>query len=630
VEPTETVAITTERRLLQLWERPHNTYGWLATDDHKDLGIRYLFTAFCFLLIGGVEALLMRVQLARPEQNFLTPEMYDQIFSLHGITMIFWYAAPILSGFSVYLVPLMIGARDMAFPRLNAFTYWTYLFSGILLYVAPALGQAPHAGWFSYVPYTDVRYSPGLGMDFYAVSLVFLTISTTGGATNFIVTILRLRAPGMTISRMPLFLYSTLTISVVILFALPALTVACVGLELDRRWGTHFFDIAGGGNPTLWQQLFWFFGHPWVYIIFLPATGMISLIIPVFSRRPIVGYPYVAVSTILTGLVGFSVWLHHMFTVGMSDLAMSFFSAGSMTISLFTTVTVFAWVATLWKGRPVPTASMYFALGSVALLVIGGLSGVFTGIIPVDWQAHSTYFVVAHIHYVLIGSNLFPVFAGFYYWLPKMTGRMMNERLGKWSFWVMFIGFNVGFFPMHIVGLLGMPRRIYTYAPELGLESLNQIMTWGAFVLGIGILISMVNLLVSLRNGPRAGKNPWNSDGLEWETDSPPKAYGTMHIPTVASRHPLWDDHEEEEDPYNDRLLDEARLTFTTSWLDAQPFAVATMPDNTPLPLLSSVTLFTCFFFVIFQMMWAALTGLAVTFLIFGIWMWPRPMKGEL
>ena len=350
--------------------------------------------------------------------------------------------------------------------------------------------------------------------------LIFLTISTTGGAANFIVTILRLRAPGMTISRMPLFLYSTLTISLVILFALPALTVACVALELDRRWGTHFFDIAGGGNPTLWQQLFWFFGHPWVYIIFLPATGMISLIIPVFSRRPIVGYPYVAVSTILTGVVGFSVWLHHMFTVGMSDLAMSFFSAGSMTISLFTTVTVFAWVATLWKGRPVPTASMYFALGSVALLVIGGLSGVFTGIIPVDWQAHNTYYVVAHIHYVLIGSNLFPVFAGFYYWLPKMTGRMMNERLGKWSFWVMFIGFNVGFFPMHIVGLLGMPRRIYTYAPELGLESLNEIMTWGAFVLGIGILISMVNLIVSLQNGTAARERipgiptAWNGEPI--------------------------------------------------------------------------------------------------------------------
>lgn len=621
---------TAEQRLTTLWERPHTIYGWLATVDHKDLGIRYLFTAFCFLLVVGLEALAMRIQLARADQNFLTPEMYDQIFSMHGITMIFWYAAPILSGFSVYLVPLMIGARDMAFPRLNAFTYWTYLFSGILLYVAPAIGQAPHAGWFSYVPYTDVRYSPGLGMDFYALSLIFLTISTTGGASNFIVTILRLRAPGMAISRMPLFLYSTLTISFVILFALPALTVACVFLELDRRWGTHFFDIVAGGIPTLWQQLFWFFGHPWVYIIFLPATGMTSLIIPVFSRRPIVGYPYVAVSTILTGVVGFSVWLHHMFTVGMSDLAMSFFSAGSMTISLFTTVTVFAWIATLWKGRPVPTTSMYFALGSVALLVIGGLSGVFTGIIPVDWQAHNTYYVVAHIHYVLIGSNLFPVFAGFYYWLPKMTGRMMSERLGKWSFWIMFVGFNVGFFPMHMVGLLGMPRRIYTYGSGLGLQPMNEVMTVGAFVLGIGILISMINLMISVRSGKLAGKNPWNSDGLEWETDSPPQPYATVHIPTVTTRHPLWDDHDEEADPEDDRLLDEARLTLTTSWLDARPLSVATMPGDTLLPLISAATMFGIFCFLIFQLLWPVLALTAATLVMFGIWIWPKPMKGEL
>ena len=620
---------TVEHRLTSLWETPKTIYGWFATVDHKDLGIRYLVTAFVFLMIGGVEALLMRIQLSRADQAFLTPETYDQIFSMHGITMIFWYAAPILTGFSVYLVPLMIGARDMAFPRLNAFTYWSYLLSGIFLYIAPLIGQAPHAGWFSYMPYTNIRYSPSHGMDFYALALIFLTISTTGGAANFIVTILRLRAPGMAISRMPLFLYSTLTISCVILFALPALTVACVFLELDRRWGTHFFGIAGGGNPILWQQLFWFFGHPWVYIVFLPATGMISLIIPVFSRRPIVGYTYVAVSTILTGVVGFSVWLHHMFTVGMSDLAMSFFSAGSMTISLLTTVTVFAWVATVWKGRPVATTSMYFALGSVALLVIGGLSGVFTGIIPVDWQVHNTYYVVAHIHYVLIGSNVFPVFAGFYYWLPKMTGRMMNERLGKWSFWIMFIGFNLGFFPMHILGLLGMPRRIYTYAPGLVLQPMNELMTFGAFLLGIGMLVSVFTLLISMRSGAIAGRNPWNSDGLEWETDSPPAAYATVHIPTVVSRHPLWDDHEEAADANGDRLLDEGRLTLTTSVLDARPLSVATMPDTTILPLLCAVTMFVLFYGLVFQLMWLALAAFVSTFVIGCLWMWPGRVRGE-
>ena len=619
--------ISAAERLTLLWETPKTTRGWFATVDHKELGIRYLVTAVAFLVIGGLEALLMRIQLSRSDLAVLSPEAYNQIFTMHGVTMIFWYASPILSGFAVYLVPLMIGARDMAFPRLNAFTYWTYLFSGLLLYLAPFIGQSPHAGWFAYVPYTLTRYSPGLGMDIYALSLIFLTISTTGGAINFIVTILRLRAPGMAISRMPLFLYSTLTTSFVILFGLPALTAACIFLELDRRWGTHFFHIAEGGSTLLWQQLFWFFGHPWVYVIFLPATGMLSLIIPAFSRRPIVGYPFVAIATVLTGVVGFGVWLHHMFTIGMSDIAMSLFSAGSMMISVFTTIQVFAWLATIWKGHPVATASMYFAVGSVMMLVIGGLSGVFTGIIPVDWQAHSTYYVVAHIHYVLIGSNVFPVFAGFYYWLPKMTGRLLDERLGKWSFWVMFVGFNMGFFPMHILGLLGMPRRIYSYRPGLGFDSWNMVVTIGAFVLGIGIFISIINLLVSLRSGVLAGRNPWNSDGLEWSSESPPAPYGSVHIPLVASRNPLWDDFDEEDDPDNDRVLDWGRLTPVTTALDANPIGLATIPGDSLLPLIMSIALFAFFATMVFQMVFAALTMLLITFAIGCVWMWPRDVK---
>jgi cytochrome c oxidase subunit 1/cytochrome c oxidase subunit I+III len=464
-------------------------------------------------------------------------------------------------------------------------------------------------------------------MDIYALALIFLTISTTGGAINFIVTILRLRAPGMAISRMPLFLYSTLTVSFVILFALPSLTAACIFLELDRRWGTHFFGIANGGDTFLWQQLFWFFGHPWVYVIFLPATGMISLIIPVFCRRPIVGYPFVAIATGLTGLVGFGVWLHHMFTVGMSDIAMSFFSAGSMTISVFTTIQVFAWVATLWKGRPVPTASLYFAVASVMLLVIGGLSGIFTGVIPADWQVHNTYYVVAHIHYVLIGANVFPVFAAFYYWLPKMTGRMMNEKLGKQSFWIMFIGFNVGFFPMHNLGLMGMPRRIYTYQQGLGFDDLNMLVTAGAFTFGIGILLSLINLFISLRNGRLAGPNPWNSDGLEWMSDCPPASYGSAHIPVVASRHPLWDDFDEEEDPGNDRTLDWGRLTPTTSCLDAEPLGIATIPEDSLAPLLMSLALFGFFFTFVFQMVWVALGFMIAAFALGCFWMWPHTEK---
>lgn len=619
-----------QERLTELWETPKTLYGWFATVDHKELGIRYIVTAMVFLVAGGIEALIIRIQLAQPELRVLSPETYNQIFTMHGVTMIFWYASPILSGFAIFLIPLMIGARDMAFPRLNAFTYWTFLLSGLFLYIAPLYRQAPHAGWFAYVPYTLTMYSPGLGMDIYALALIFLTISTTGAAINFIVTILRLRAPGMAISRMPLFLYSTLTASLDVVFALPALSADCIFLELDRHWGTHFFRIAGGGSTFLWQQLFWFFGHPWVYVIFLPATGMISLIIPVFSRRPIVGYAYVAIATVLTGVVGFGVWLHHMFTVGMSDIAMSIFSAGSMTISLFTTIQVFAWLATIWKGKPVSTTSMYYAVATVFLLVIGGLSGVFTGVIPADWQIHNTYYVVGHIHYVLIGANLFPVFAAIYYWLPKMTGRMLSEKLGKVSFWIMFIGFNVGFFPMHIVGMMGMPRRIYTYAAGLGLGGWNMVITVGSFVLGIGILITFVNVFMSLRSGALAGPNPWNADGLEWLTNSPPEPFAFAHIPVVSSRHPLWDDTDKLSDPENDRVLDQGRLTPTSTWLDAEPVGIATIPEDSLAPLVMSLFMFGLFVALAFRSMWVVLAMLIVMFFTGCVWMWPRTEKEVL
>ncbi len=614
-------------RLEYLWERPHTLWGWLASTDHKDIGKRYLVTAFVFLLIGGVEALAIRVQLARPNQSVLTPEAYDQIFSMHGITMIYWYASPILSGFANYLIPLMQGSRDMAYPRTNAFTYWSFLLSGVLLYVSPLIGEAPHGGWFAYVPYTLTEYSPGFNMDFYALALMLLTISTTAGAINFVTTIFRLRPPGMAVSRMPLFFYSTLTISISIILSLPALTAALVFLELDRRWGTHFYDVARGGNVLLWQQLFWFFGHPWVYIIFLPATGMISMLLPVFSRRPIVGYTYVAFATVLTGLVGFGVWVHHMFATGAAQMSMSFFSAASMTISVFSAVQVFAWIATVWTGAPVLTTSMWFALGFLAVFVIGGLNGIVTAIIPVDWQLTDTYFVVAHLHYVLVGANMFPVFAAFYYWLPKITGRLMDETLGKWSFAVMFVGFNLVFFPMHLLGIIGMPRRIYTYPGNLGWDGMNLLETAGAFLLAGGVLISIWNFFVSARHGAAAGDNPWNADSLEWDVSSPPPVYGTERIPAVATRHPLWDDFDEHEDPLDERTLDHRRVTLVTSALDAEPTGVAKMPEETLTPLFMALTLTVFFGAMVAKAVWVALAAVVLSLVVMAVWLWPRPEK---
>jgi cytochrome c oxidase subunit I+III len=625
-------SLTLDQRLRHIWETKPGLFGVLGTVDHKKIGKRYLVTAFVFLLLGGIEAGIMRLQLARSELHLLTPEQYDQLFTMHGATMIFWYAAPVLSGFSNFLWPLLIGARDMAFPRLNAYSYWTFLLSGIFLYSSVLVGQVPDGGWFAYTPLTNSLFSPGLNLDFYALALIFLTVSTTAGAVNFIVSLFKLRAPGMSINRIPIIMWGTLTNSFSILFALPALTVACVMLFADRRFGTHFFDPAAGGHPLLWQHLFWIFGHPWVYIVVLPAMGIVSDALPTFCRRPLVGYTMVALATVTTGILGFGVWVHHMFATGLPPLAVSFFSAASFAITIPSAIAVFAWIATIWTGRPVIRTAFLFMAGFILLFVIGGVSGVATAAAAFDQQLTDTYFVVAHLHYVLIGINLFPVVAGLYYWFPKMTGRMLSERLGYWNFWTMFIGFNLGFFPMHIAGLLGMPRRIYTYPAGLGWDTVNLIITIGAFLFGAGVLLLVVNVVRSRVRGEPAGPNPWDGPTLEWATGSPPPPYNFAVIPTVGSRHPLWEDRLEEgsgslvsEGP----ALDREKVTVETSPLDGELTDVLTMPEDTLYPIAHALSVTLTFYGLLVRSPVLGILGLVLVIGLTIGWLWPTQRELE-
>ena len=622
------------KRLERLWESKPGLIGWFTTVDHKTLGIRYIVTAFLFLMAGGIEALIFRIQLAQPNQRFLTPEQYDQLFTMHGITMILWYAFPVLTGFSVYLQPLLIGARDMALPRLNAFTYWAYLFSGLFLYVGLAAGVAPNAGWFNYTPYALRTYNPGPNIDFYALANIFLGISTTLGSINFIVTLLRMRAPGMSINRLPIMSWGTLTVSVGNILAVPAVTLAFFLLWLDRQFGTHFYDVPGGGQALLWQHLFWMWGHPWVYAIVLPALSMVSEALPVCCRRPLVGYAVVALATIITMVLGFGVWLHHMFATGLPVISLSFFSAVSIIIAIPSAVSLFAWLATIWTGRPIFTTSFLFFAGFIVVFVIGGVSGFMTGAVPVDWQLTDTYFVVAHIHYVLIGWNLFPVMGAIYFWFPKMTGRFLHEGLGRWNFWVIFVGFNLGFFPMHITGLMGMPRRVYTYPEGMGWDTLNLVTTIGSFIFAFGILLLLINVGVSLRRGRIAGPNPWDAATLEWSTSSPPPPYNFSVIPVVASRHPLWEDRlgDTPQRSSIDRgvALDHGKESIATTALDAEPDLIQKMPEDSASPLFMAVALTAVFAGMLLHSWWTVAAGGAAGALVILAWLWPEARLGQI
>ncbi|HWJ21706.1 MAG TPA: cytochrome c oxidase subunit I, partial [Gemmatimonadaceae bacterium] len=516
-------------------------WSWIATTDHKRIGLLYLYTALFFFVVGGVEAAVLRWQLRAPNMHFVSAETYNQLFTMHGTTMIFLAVMPLSAVFFNFLIPLQIGARDVAFPRLNAFSYWVYLLGGIFISLPILFNAAPDGGWFGYAPLTTRQYSPGVNIDFWVLGLQILGISSLAAGFNFITTIINMRAPGMNLMRMPMFTWNAFVTQFLIIMAFPAITIALVFLQFDRFFGTNFYTMSAGADPLLWQHLFWIFGHPEVYILVLPAFGLISEIIPTFSRKPIFGYPVMVYATILIGFLGFGVWAHHMFAVGMGPIADTVFSLTTMLIAIPTGVKIFNWVSTMHGGSIRFTTAMKFAAGFVSLFIIGGISGVMHASPPADLQQTDTYFIVAHFHYVLFGGSIFGIMGGIYYYYPKMFGRLMSERLGTWHFWLFYIGMNLTFFPMHFSGMLGMPRRIYTYDAGQGWDIFNLMSSIGAYLQGLAGLIFAYNIFRSRKHGEIAGNDPWGAPSLEWSIPSPPPDYNFAVIPKVTSRYPLWD-----------------------------------------------------------------------------------------
>ena len=521
---------------------PTGVWGWMTTVDHKKIGVLYGVTAIVFFVLAGVEALVMRAQLAQADSDLVGAEAFNALFTMHGTTMVFMVIMPMGAAFFNFMIPLMIGARDVAFPRLNALSYWLFLFGAILMNVSFFNSSAPDAGWFAYAPLTSTEYSGSSGVDYWILGLQVLGIGTLSAGFNFVVTIVNLRAPGMTLMRMPVFVWMTLIISFLIIFAFPVITVAITMLLFDRFFGTTIYDVSAGADPLLWQHLFWVFGHPEVYILILPAMGIVSDILPTFSRKPLFGYMTIVMAGTVIAFMGFGVWAHHMFTVGLGTWAISAFSIATMGIAVPTGVKVFNWLATLYGGSITFKTPLLFALGFISMFMLGGLSGVMHAVVPVDTQQQDTYFVVAHFHYVLFGGSVFGLTAGLYYWFPKITGRMMSERLGKLHFWLMLIGFNMTFFPMHILGVLGMPRRIYTYSGDQGWEGINTFVSIGSLVVASAIAVMLLNMFRSARVGQPAGNNPWGAPTLEWAIPSPPPHYNFAVVPTVRSLYPLWDE----------------------------------------------------------------------------------------
>jgi len=613
------------RDLAESWRAPGGFFGWFRQVNHQTIGLRYIVTAFIFLIAGGIEALLMRLQLAFPNLHLINPNAYNELFTTHGSTMMFLFAVPVMEGMGVYLVPLMVGTRNVAFPRLNAYGYYMYLFGALFLYVGVFSNIAPDAGWFAYTPLSGPQFSPGKRMDFWAQMITFTELSALVVAIEIIVTVIKMRAPGMSLDRVPIFVWSVFVQSFMVIFAMPAIMDASGMLMFDRTMGTHFFNPAEGGDPLLWQHIFWFFGHPEVYIIFIPATGMLAEILTTFSRRPMFGYVALVLSIVSVGFIGFGLWVHHMFATGLPQLGESFFTAASMLIAIPNGVQIFCWIATLWGGRPKLTVPLWYVIGFFAIFVAGGLTGVMIASVPFDTQVHDTFFIVAHFHYVLIGGAVFPLLGAIYYWYPKMTGSMLNDKLGMVTFWILFVGFNLTFFPMHALGLNGMPRRVYTYPANSGWGPMNLLASVGAVIIAIGGVLFLVNVFRSRKRGAPAGMNPWEAGTLEWLADSPPQTYNFLHIPIVSGREPLWE-QKRDEIPVVVGLRNDRREVLVTRTLDAAPDHRYVLPGPTIWPFLFAVATMIAFVGTVFNMWWFVLGGiLGITPIV--AWFWPHRDK---
>ncbi|HEX2640408.1 MAG TPA: cytochrome c oxidase subunit I [Pyrinomonadaceae bacterium] len=603
------------------WAEPKGFVGWLASADHKQIGLRTIITAFVFFGFAGILAIFMRLQLARPENGVLGPDLYNQFFTTHGTAMMFLFAVPVMEGMGIYLVPLMVGTRNVAFPRMNAYGYFVYLIAGVLLWTSLLLNAGPDMGWFAYVPLSGPEFGVGKRVDLWSQMVSLSEVAALVGAVEIIVTVLKQRAPGMSLNRIPLYVWSMVVTAFMIIFAMPAVMLASSLLSMDRlvKVSTHFFNQAEGGDPILWQHLFWFFGHPEVYIIFIPATGFVSAIITTFSRRKTFGYTALVLTMISTGFIGFGVWVHHMFATPLPQLGQSIFTASSMLIVIPNGVQIFCWLATLWSGKWNLKTPLIFVLGFFVIFVLGGMTGVMLASVPLDLQLHDTFFVVAHFHYVLIGGAVFPLFGAIYYWFPKMSGRMLNEAAGIVNFFLLFIGFNLVFFPMHILGLDGMPRRVYTYVPETGWGDLNLLATIGAFTMGVGVLVFISNVFYSLKRGPVAGDNPWGADTLEWSTTSPPPSYNYQNIRVVQGRHAIWESTEDA--AVVTGLHTNIKEMLCTTIHDAVPEHRYHIAGPTFFPLLMALVTGATFIGFAYTP-WSIPAGMVFTVLVFFGWFW--------